>query len=458
MVHLARQSTPGRRLAAAAAVAVTVTSVLAACSGSSGSSGSSSGSGATAVSKCPAPGTINKSLSGTTVNFLMPPWGDMGKAEFQKFTDRTGIKVNLQTLPFDQVHDKTVAAMAAGTPPADLMEVDSLWVGQYVAAGWLEPVAKYVAPKTLSTVSAKANFTINNTLYGMPWVVDFRWTAAANMTFLQKAGVTAEPKTWADIKTDAQMLQAKGVLKYPVAMELDVEATTAEPWLTLLVSAGGTLLDAKGKPTFTDPNSAGYKAAEFLRSLYAAGLINPGSVNLSGDEAIQQFAGGQAAFGIPSGPGIISTETAKTAKVANDQVVGLLAGPNGVATSAYGLPESLGIPVNAKNKCGASMLLAWWNETPQEVFRYTQPAGGSFPAQQQAIDQVLANQKPAIAQSIKAVLPSIKPLFVNGAPTWYPSFANDMATTLQAVILGHISVAAGMNTLAKQALALEKKS
>jgi multiple sugar transport system substrate-binding protein len=453
MVHLARQSTPGRRLAAAAVAAATVTSVLAACSGSSG------GSGATAASSCPAPGTINKSLSGTTLNFLMPPWGDMGKAEFQKFTARTGIKVNLQTLPFDQVHDKTVASMAAGTPPADLMEVDSLWVGQYVAAGWLDPVSKYVAPKTLSTVSAKANFTINNTLYGMPWVVDFRWTAAANMTMLAQAGVTTEPSSWADIMTAAKAVQAKGVVKYPIAMELDVEATTAEPWLTLMVSAGGTLLDAKGKPTFTDPNSAGYKAAAFLRSLYVAGLINPGSVNLTGNEAIANFAAGQAAFGIPSGPGIISTETnAKTAKVANDRVVGLLAGDTGVADSAYGLPESLGIPSNAKNRCGASMFLAWWNETPQEVFRYTQPSGGSFPAQQVAIDDVLAHQKPAIAQSIKQVLPSIKPLFVNGAPTWYPSFANDMATTLQAVILGHTPVAAGMNTLAKQALALEKKS
>jgi multiple sugar transport system substrate-binding protein len=432
MVHLARQSTPGRRLAAAAVAAATVTSVLAACGGSSGSSG------ATAASSCPAPGTINKSLSGTTLNFLMPPWGDMGKAEFQKFTQRTGIKVNLQILPFDQVHDKTVASEAAGTAPADLMEVDSLWVGQYVAAGWLDPVSKYVAPKTLSTVSAKANFT---------------------MTMLAKAGVSAEPSSWADIMTAAKAVQAKGVVKYPIAMELDVEATTAEPWLTLMVSAGGTLLDAKGKPTFTDPNSAGYKAAAFLRSLYAAGLINPGSVNLTGNEAIANFAAGQAAFGIPSGPGIISTETnAKTAKVANDRVVGLLAGDNGVADSAYGLPESLGIPSNAKNKCAASMFLAWWNETPQEVFRYTQPSGGSFPAQQVAIDDVLAHQKPAIAQSIKQVLPSIKPLFVNGAPTWYPSFANDMATTLQAVILGHTPVAAGMNTLAKQALALEKKS
>jgi multiple sugar transport system substrate-binding protein len=436
----------------AVTVAVTTASLVGACASSSG--GSSPG----AAAGCPAPGTINKSLSGTTLSFLMPPWGDMGKAEFQKFTDRTGIKVNLQTLPFDQVHDKTVAAMAAGTPPADVMEVDSLWVGQYVAAGWLDPISKYVAPRTISTVSAKANFTINHQLYGMPWVVDFRWTAAANMSLLARAGIKAQPASWSDIMTDAKLLKSKGILKYPVTMELDVEATTAEPWLTLMVSAGGTLLDAKGKPTFTSPSSAGYRAAEFLHSLYSAGLIDPGSVNLSGDESIQQFASGQAAFGIPSGPGIISTETnPKTSKVSHDNVVGLLAGPNGTARGAYGLPESLGIPKNAKNKCAAAMFIAWWNETPQEVFRYTQPSGGSFPAQQAAINQVLSSQKPAIAASIKSVLPSIKPLFVNGAPTWYPTFANDIATVMQSVITGSTPVATGMNTLAKQAIALENK-
>ena len=61
----------------------------------------------------------------------------MGADEFAKFTDQTGITVQLETLPFEQVHDKAVAAMAAGTPPADVMEVDSLWVGQFSAAGWL---------------------------------------------------------------------------------------------------------------------------------------------------------------------------------------------------------------------------------------------------------------------------------------------------------------------------------
>ncbi len=450
MVNLVRKPTAARLLAAA--VAVTTASLVAACSSPSGSSSS------VAAATCAPPGTINKSLSGTTLNFLMPPWGDMGKAEFQKFTDRTGIKVNLETLPFDQVHDKTVAAMAAGTPPADVMEVDSLWVGQYVAAGWLDPIAKYVAPRTIATVNAKANFTIDHQLYGMPWVVDFRWTAAANMSLLARAGIKTQPASWSDIMTDAKLLKSKGILKYPVTMELDVEATTAEPWLTLMVSAGGTLLDAKGKPAFTNPNSAGYRAAEFLRSLYAAGLIDPGSVNFTGDETIQQFASGQAAFGMPSGPGIISTETnPTTSKVSHDNVVGLLAGPNGTASGAYGLPESLGIPKNAKNKCAAAMFIAWWNETPQEVFRYTQPSGGSFPAQQAAIDQVLSSQKPAIANSIKAVLPSIKPLFVNGAPTWYPSFANDIATVMQSVVTGSTPVATGMNTLAKQALALENK-
>ena len=75
-----------------------------------------------------------------------------------------------------------------------------------------------------------------------------------------------------------------------------------------------------------------------------------------------------------------------------------------------------------------------------------------------AIDQVLTNLKPSVATSIKSVLPDIKPLFVNGAPTWYPSFANDIATVLPQVIMGNTPVSVGMNTLAKEAKALKNQS
>jgi multiple sugar transport system substrate-binding protein len=242
-------------------------------------------------------------------------------------------------------------------------------------------------------------------------------------------------------------------------MPLDITAEATEQWLTLLVSAGGTILDASGKPTFNVAGSPGFQAAEFLHSLYSEGLVDPGSVNLTGKQSIEQFAAGTAAFDLRSGPGILSFETdPKTSKVANDNVVGFLAGPTGPGAGVFGLPESLGIPSNAPHKCQAAMFLAWWNETPQEVFRYSMPSGSSFPAQSAAITQVLASGKPSTAQDITKVLPNIKPLFLAGAPTWYPEFANDVATVMQQITIGGKSVQDGLDSLAKQTTALAAKN
>jgi multiple sugar transport system substrate-binding protein len=312
-------------------------------------------------------------------------------------------------------------------------------------------------------VAAKDVFSVKGQLLAMPWVVDFRWTVV-NMTLLAKAGITTQPQSWADVKADAEAIKAKGILKYPISLPMNISAEATEPWLTLMVAGGGTVLDSAGKPTFADPNSTGYQGAAYLRSLYAAGLIDPASVNLAGQAALDEFAGGQSAFGLRDGPGLIAYETnPATSKVAKDNIVGFLSGPNGassVGSGVFGLPEGLGIPANSTNKDAAAMFIAWWNETPQEVFRYTQPAGSSFPAQGPAIDQVLAtlaSQGIGYGPQIKAVLPNIHPLFANGAPTWYPQFVNDAATTLQSVILGDTPVDTGMKTLADEVTALANK-
>jgi multiple sugar transport system substrate-binding protein len=100
------------------------------------------------------------------------------------------------------------------------------------------------------------------------------------------------------------------------------------------------------------------------------------------------------------------------------------------------------------------MFLAWWAETPQEVWRYSGPNGSIFPAQGEAAKQVLSAGDPAQAKQVEDVLPNIKPLFSQGAPTWYPQFANEAATVLQAITIGDTSVQDGLNTLAGQTKAL----
>ena len=47
------------------------------------------------------PGAIDKSLAGTTINLLVPPWGAYKQAKLDDFTARTGITVKVQTVDFE---------------------------------------------------------------------------------------------------------------------------------------------------------------------------------------------------------------------------------------------------------------------------------------------------------------------------------------------------------------------
>ena len=75
----------------------------------------------------------DKPLAGQSITVLMPsPQSPDIPAEFEK---ATGIKVDLQTLSWDDIRPKLVTAMLAGTAPADVTEFDWSWTGQFGAAG-----------------------------------------------------------------------------------------------------------------------------------------------------------------------------------------------------------------------------------------------------------------------------------------------------------------------------------
>src|SRR5215470_20287889 len=79
-----------------------------------------------------------KPLAGKSITVLLPsPQGPNIAAEFEK---ETGIHVDLQTLTWDDIRPKLVAALIAGTAPADVTEFDWSWTGQFNAADWYVPL------------------------------------------------------------------------------------------------------------------------------------------------------------------------------------------------------------------------------------------------------------------------------------------------------------------------------
>lgn len=93
-----------------------------------------------------------RAYEGRTVNLLAVQFGHHQHLwnlipEFEK---ETGVKVNLEYAPFDQTREKTLLDMSKKTGRFDLFTVDIMWLAEYAAAGYLEPLAKYVKNKDLT--------------------------------------------------------------------------------------------------------------------------------------------------------------------------------------------------------------------------------------------------------------------------------------------------------------------
>jgi multiple sugar transport system substrate-binding protein len=422
-------------VAVLASVAVLVSAVAAA------------GAGASSASAPPDKGFLNKSHAGSTISVLLPPWGQMPKSQLAKFTAATGIKVKLQTLDWDSIHDKIATAAAAGVAPADVTEMDWSWVGQFGAANWYTPLGDVLPKSTHSQMST--SFVYNGQQLAVPYNMDFRGLAL-NMTMLRKAGITSAPTTWSQLYADAVQLKTKGVVQYPVTIPLYVGECNSTAWYGLIKSGGGELLDASGKPTFTSPSSLGGQAVLFERKLYKNGLLPPGAISLNCNTANDQFSSGKAAIVLSAAPGSLSVwKTPSESKVAKDDIVfAALPGTNGHRTGTFGLPEGMGIPKLSGNQEEAAMFIYWWQQLPQQLAAYLKM--GDTPPQRAALEILGRQKKLVAADAILKILPTVKPLFPNGTPPWYPQFSADAATMLQSIITGKAQPAAALSRLSDQ--------
>jgi multiple sugar transport system substrate-binding protein len=443
-----------RRLAAAVAAAALLAGA-AACS-SSGGSGATAGSSPSAGFR---PGVLSRAYAGQTISVLLPPWGDMAQSQLAKFTAATGIKVNLEQMAWDSIHDKVVSAEAAGVAPADVTEVDWSWVGQFGAAGWYTPLNKWLPASLIKDSPVAANFSVSGQQIAMPYNIDFRSTIV-NMTLLKKAGITSPPATWAQLVTDAQQVKAHGVLASPVGVPLSVTEGTSTPWYALIKSAGGTVLDSSGNPAFTASASAGAQALQFEATLYKDGLIPPGEISLTDQQTSDLFASGQIAIELsysPSAlPGYVTPASSKVAK--DDIVLAPIPGTDGTTTGTFGLPEGLGIPKQSAHQAAAAMFIYWWEQLPQLLASYNNPNMGNVPPLTSAISYLNAHNDLVDGSEVMAILPSVSPLFTGGAPNWYPQFSTDVATMIQNVVEGKSSVSAGLSQLASETQSLKAQS
>ena len=225
--------------------------------------------------------------------------GEVAQSLMPMFEASTGIKVDVQQLPWSAAHAKLLTAFAGGGLP-DLGQIGNTWLPEFVALKAVERLDRRVAAS--SVVRAADNFPgiwrtniAEGGLYGVPWYVDTR-LLFYRRDLLARAGYAAAPTTWNGWLAAMQTIKAQqGPGRYAALLPLD----EYEPLLTLALQQDAPLLrDGGGRGNFRSPS---FKAAlTFYAQIFRLGLA-PIAVASEVGNLYDEFARGYFSFYI-SGP------------------------------------------------------------------------------------------------------------------------------------------------------------
>ena len=205
------------------------------------------------------------------------------------------IKVVMEYVGYDYVHDKIVTGMAAKPPAYDAAMIDVIWPDEFIKAGYLLDVTDRVTPEMKSGIFPAAfnGITRNGKVYGMPWLMDVKYFMY-NKDILAQAGFNAPPKTWEELVEQAKVIKEKGLAEFPITWSWNQKEGVVCDYTVLLFGNGGTFVDANGKPAFN--NEKGVQVLSWMKQTIDDGLTNPSAVS-SDEMAVEaNFLAGKSAF------------------------------------------------------------------------------------------------------------------------------------------------------------------
>ena len=393
-----------------------------------------------------------KPFAGQTISVLLPsPQDATMAADFEKIT---GIKVDLQTANWDDVSIKVSTALLAGTAPADVTEFDWSWTGQFSAAGWYIPLNDAIDKDTLEDIKGSALFNINGDVLAIPYTNDFR-VMMVNTKHFADAGITVMPKTLDELVAAAKAIKAKGIVQYPIGLPLSASEGASTSWYLLTKSFGGDLFDKDMNPTFTDKESAGYKAMAFELMLYKEGLVDPAATGLKDSDINDtMFAKGLTSIMISGEPGRLGQFSDPEKSSVVGQVAAIPVATMSGTTRSFGLLEGLGIPKASTNQGPAKEFIKWMTSKEFQVHNYN---NGVLPTRTSALAELEKSGKLISGEALVAQAPTVEALFPAGAPTWYPQFSLAVNTSINSVAKGEITVDDAMTKIADAVIEAKKQ-
>jgi multiple sugar transport system substrate-binding protein len=219
----------------------------------------------------------------------LDPGGTNTKAA-KECSDQSGGKYVIKQTPVansaDASRELIVRRLAAGDKNIDIVNMDTIWTPEFAEAGWLRELKGAEQGDALNDVldGPKSSVQWKDKTYAVPLNTNVQ------LLWYRKDLVPTPPETWDEMIAMAKKLPAgKGNI-----LEQGQKYEGYVVWFNNLVSsAGGTIVDANGRPTVDDK---AVKAAQIIKDVATSGRSDSSLSTAQEDQARLAFEADKGAF------------------------------------------------------------------------------------------------------------------------------------------------------------------
>jgi ABC-type glycerol-3-phosphate transport system substrate-binding protein len=271
-------------------------------------------------------------------------YNTMMKAKVDAFAKQNNVEVDYVIIPSNDIKQKLMAAVEAGTAP-DLIVGDDTLAAQFVSMDQIADVSDIVAGIDFTDAALGIG-----TFSGKQYLTPLAFLSPGmylRQDIWAEHGLTP-PTTWDEIKTQAKLVNdpAKGfyALGFPMGAS---GGGDAEVFMrSVILSFGGKPVDQDGKVTINSPETLA--ALEYVKSLFDEGLIPPDAITWDDSANNAAYLAGTVGIIFNSGSVYSTMKAENQDLLAKTKIIGYPTGPSGKAYSVGG-GNVFGVFKNGKN-------------------------------------------------------------------------------------------------------------
>ena len=289
--------------------------------------------------------------------------------ELDKFEQQTGIKVNVEVVPWSDLLNRLLAAATTGQGP-DVVNIGNTWSASLQATGALVEFddatldkvggkSRFV-PAALAAAGAPDKPPAAVPLYSLAYALYYNKKSFAD------AGITAPPTTWEELAQVGKKLTGDG--KWGLAVEGANPSENAHHAFTFGQQYGGDWFDSAGKPSFDTPqNVAAVK--RYIDLMAVDKIVNPSNAEYAQNQSVSDFANGKAAMLLWQAAGANLQSQNMAADAYGVAPVPFLASPPAGGKQVNSMVAGINIAVfkHTKNRDGALEFVKFMTSDAEQV-------------------------------------------------------------------------------------------